>query len=290
MGVSLSKLVRWTRRCQKKQLHHFLPFVVAGETVGWIPKAHLRRFWEHPQTFQVQEDAVALAPELNQPEQRSQAVAAVLQEWRERAWIPGWREEPYRVSTAFDAPPLLQIERAAAALFGVCSYGVHFNGFVRKPEGLYLWIARRAQDRPQYPGLLDHVVAGGLTAGQSAREVALRECWEEAGIPLELAERSQPTGFVSLFMDHNGLIKRDLLFTFDLELPPDFTPHNTDGEVESFQLLPAEEVLQRVAETDDIKLNCNLVLIDFFVRHGLLDPDAPLYSELVLGLRNPDCR
>ncbi len=289
MGVSLSKLVRWTQRCQTKQLHHFLPFVVADQTVGWIPKAHLRRFWEHPQTFQVKESGVFLNPELNEPALRTEAVRVVLEEWREQAWVPGWRNEPYRVSSSFDAPPLLTIERAAAALFGVCSYGVHFNGLVRQPDGLHLWIARRARDRPQYPGLLDHLVAGGLTAGQSAQEVALRECWEEAGIPKALAEQCQPTGFVSLFMDHNGLIKRDLLFTYDLELPPDFVPHNTDGEVESFQLLPVEEVLRLVAETDEIKLNCNLVLIDFFIRHGILSPDAPLYSELVLGLRNPDC-
>lgn len=289
MPGSVSGLHRWVDRCRQIDRSAFLPFVVEETPVGWIPKAHLRRFWEHPRTFEVSETAVRLNPEWTLPQERTEAVAQVLGEWRERGWVPGWREELYRVSPAFDQPPLLLMERAAAPLFGVCSYGVHLNGFVRRAEGLWLWLARRAQDRPQYPGFLDHLVAGGLTAGQTAREVALRECHEEAGIPESLARRCRPTGFVSLFMEHQGLVKRDLLFTYDLELPEDFQPHNTDGEVEAFLRVPGEEALRIVAETDEVKLNCNLVMIDFFLRHGLIHPDQSGYVELLKGIRHPDC-
>ncbi|HIL87740.1 MAG TPA: DUF4743 domain-containing protein [Deltaproteobacteria bacterium] len=278
-------LQRWVRRCNARDLTRFAPLRIGDVSIGWIPKEHLPRFQNHSDVFGVTEAEVWLQEHLSIPAARTSAVGEVLAEWRKCGWIPGWRDELYRVSTRFDAEPLMLVERAAAQPLGICSYGVHLNGFVQKPDGLWMWLARRAQDRPNYPGYLDHLVAGGLTAGQSAWEVAIRECWEEAGVPESLAQRCRPTGFITVFMDHYGLIKRDLLFTYDLELPEDFEPENTDGEVEDFQLLPIEEVVRLVAETDEVKLNCNLVLLDFFVRHGILTPEHPHYSEIVLGLR-----
>ncbi|HBI29773.1 MAG: DUF4743 domain-containing protein [Deltaproteobacteria bacterium] len=282
-------LQRWVRRCNARDLTRFASLRIGDTVIGWVPKDHRSRFREHSAVFGVTDTEVWVQEHLNTPEARTSAVGEVLAEWRKRGWVPGWRDELYRVSTRFDDEPLLLVERAAAQPLGICSYGVHLNGFVEKSEGLWMWIARRAKDRPHYPGYLDQLVAGGLTAGQSAWEVTLRECWEEAGIPESLAQRCRPNGFVTVFMDHYGLIKRDLLFTYDLELPEDFEPENTDGEVEGFELLPIEEVVRLVAETDEIKLNCNLVIIDFFVRHGILTPEHPHYSAIVLGLRAGGC-
>ena len=62
-----------------------------------------------------------------------------------------------------------------------------------------------------------------------------------------------------------------------------------DGEVDSFQLLPVEEVVQLIAETDEFKESCNLVMLDFLVRHGYVQPDQPGYLQLLAGLRNGDC-
>lgn len=36
------------------------------------------------------------------------------------------------------------------------------NGFVEKDGKKYLWIGKRNESKPTYPGLLDHLVAGGL--------------------------------------------------------------------------------------------------------------------------------
>jgi hypothetical protein len=44
-------------------------------------------------------------------------------------------------------------------------------------------------------------------------------------------------------------------------------------------------VAERVAKTRDFKFNCNLVVIDFLVRHGAVDVELPGYAELVAGLR-----
>ena len=65
-------------------------------------------------------------------------------------------------------------------------------------------------------------------------------------------------------------MRDDVLFLYDLEVPSSFQPRNTDGEFAEFMVLPAAECLRRVAETDEFKFNVNLVLIDLFLRQGLI--------------------
>lgn len=49
------------------------------------------------------------------------------------------------------------MERAATPLFGIPTFGVHVNGFVRKRNGIiHLWVARRALTKPTWPGVLDN--------------------------------------------------------------------------------------------------------------------------------------
>jgi hypothetical protein len=74
------------------------------------------------------------------------------------------------------------------------------------------------------------------------------------------------------------------LFNYDLDLPADFTPRNTDGEVEEFYLWPMEKVMETVRESDDFKFNCALVVIDFLLRRGLIPPEHPEYGGLLAGL------
>jgi len=51
-------------------------------------------------------------------------------------------------------------------------------------------------------------------------------------------------------------------------------------------LWPIEDVSRRVRDGFDFKFNCNLVVIDFLIRHGVLDPDTePDYAALCEGLR-----
>jgi hypothetical protein len=40
-----------------------------------------------------------------------------------------------------------------------------------------------------------------------------------------------------------------------------------------------------VRDTREFKFNCNLVLIDFFLRHGLVARDDPQHDALCAGLR-----
>jgi 8-oxo-dGTP pyrophosphatase MutT (NUDIX family) len=159
-----------------------------------------------------------------------------------------------------------------------------FSGRHHRPT--HLWVATRSASKPTWPGRLDHLVAGGQPASLSLRENLLKECGEEAGIPGSLASRARPVGVVSYSsLSDEGGAKRDVLFVFDLELPTDFVPRPCDGEVERFDLLPLPAAAALVARSGRFKDNCNLVLADFFVRHGVLKPDDAGYLELVAGLR-----
>ena len=149
-----------------------------------------------------------------------------------------------------------------------------------------MWLGRRARDRLIYPGCLDNMVAGGLPWQISLEENLLKECQEEAGLPVELVRQAVPTGMVSYNRVAERGYRPDVLYCYDLELSPGFVPQNTDGEVESFILLPVQEVARLVRETDEFKLNCNLVVIDFLLRHGYVDPEDDEYLELAIGLRS----
>lgn len=107
--------------------------------------------------------ALTLAPQHTTTEARTQAVAGVLAELRDKhGLLSGWRDELYPVTPAFDAEPLLLIERAAAPYFGIRAYGVHVNGYVVQADGRKaLWVARRSASKQTWPGKLDHIVAGG---------------------------------------------------------------------------------------------------------------------------------
>jgi len=62
-------------------------------------------------------------------------------------------------------------------------------------------------------------------------------------------------------------------------------PRNTDGEIVEFYLWPIDKVAEIVRETTEFKFNCNLVIIDFLIRHGFILPEEPDYLEILAGLR-----
>ena len=59
--------------------------------------------------------------------------------------------------------------------------------------------------------------------------------------------------------------------------------------MESFQRMPIEQVASLISDTEDIKENCNVVMLDFLMRHGYVKPDQPGYLQLLASLRVGDC-
>ena len=69
-----------------------------------------------------------------------------------------------------------------------------------------------------------------------------------------------------------------------MPLPLDFTPKNTDGEMETFYLWPIEKVWTELPK-GDFKPNVAIVILDFLLRHGFLHPDKDVhYCEFMEGI------
>ena len=272
------------RACNAHEIDRFRPFRIAGHNAGWIRDDFVPTLARRPDLFMIQPHAVTLSRALATPEQRTDALDPFRRELSAEGMIGAWREERYPVAPRWGEQPLMTMERAAVAFFDIRAYGVHLNGFVRRSDGLHMWVATRSRKKATYPGMLDNTVAGGQPAGISLIDNVVKECGEEASIPEDLARQAKPIGIVTYCLEHRDGLKPDVLFNFDLELPRNFTPKPNDDEIEHFELWPAQRVYERVRDTFDFKFNCNLVLIDFFVRHGLIAPDDPDYVGLVAGL------
>ncbi len=182
-----------------------------------------------------------------------------------------FRNEAFDVRGESSGAVLARIDRGALPAFGIRAEGVHVNGLVQRGADWHVWVARRAADKLLDPGKLDHVVAGGVASGYSVAETLVKEAGEEAAIPPALAERAVPVGEIEYAMERPEGLRRDRLFCYDLLLPEDFVPEPMDGEVEAFELWPIGRALKTVAETDDFKFNVALVMIDLFLRLGLID-------------------
>lgn len=271
--------------CQVFEPARYVPLRVDGDEMGLIERGFAEKLRRFPTVFEVGCGAVHLADGLSSFAARTAAVDGALRTLRAEGMFPAWRDEAFPVGTGFARPPAFNLERAAVPAFGVRGYGVHLNGYVRDGERLLMWVARRAMDRAMAPGKLDQIVAGGQQAGLSLRKNLIKECGEEAAIPPALAAAAVGVGAISYCTERAEGLRRDVEFIYDLELPPDFTPVNTDGEVAAFELWPIETVAERVRDTDDFKFNCALVVIDFLIRHGLIEPDHPEYETLIRGLR-----
>ena len=272
--------------CNNLEISAFLPFIIDDIPLGLIRRDKIKILREFNNIFVIGVNCVTLLHELDDFENRSASVAQVVEKLSLENEIPMPRREMYPISRDIHYPPLMQIERVACPFFGFRSFGVHLNGFVRQTDGMYMWIARRSRNKTTYPGMLDNMVAGGQPFGLGLKENLIKECGEEAGIPLEISRNVRPVGVI--MYDHQSAegAKPDRQYCFDLELTENFRPVAVDGEVEEFMLWPLHQVAEIVHKTFEFKFNCNLVIIDFLIRHGYLDADNEAnYTDICKGLR-----
>jgi 8-oxo-dGTP pyrophosphatase MutT (NUDIX family) len=264
----------------------FVPFLVDGAGRGWVRDRFASHLAQWPEVFRVDETAVQINPSVTGFKERSTAVGEVLERLEQRGVLPYLHGEKYPVGAERTRPDFI-IDRAAATWFGTRAYGQHINGFVRDGEQLSMWIGRRAQDKRHFPLKLDHIAAGGLPHGIGFFENLAKECWEEAGIPRELARSARPVGALTYCRETKIGLKPDIIYCYDLELPGEFQPNCTDGEVDAFELRPIEEVEELVRDTEEFKPNCSLVVVDFLIRQGRLGPEVDEYLAIVQGLHPP---
>ncbi|KAG6836281.1 hypothetical protein H0H93_009553 [Arthromyces matolae] len=239
---------------------------------------------------------------LDTHDKRTAAMAELCERWRDTLLFEDvcgpkkWRAEPYPIyinpfgihDHPNDAAPgqalnfAFELERSACALFGVITYGVHMSIYeefeVNGKKDLKVWTPTRSRTKQTFPGLLDNTVAGGIPSGMSMFESMVKECMEEASIPDHVVRKTS-----------KGWLQPEVEYVYDISIPSDvdpkiFEPRPLDGEVESFELLIYDKVVQNM-RAGLFKPNCALVLVDLFVRLGYITPEnEPDYLSIVTRL------
>lgn len=276
-----------------------------GTALGLIQQATLNKLRDTTEALEIPikiDNNTRKVLVFDQPteEERSAKVAAVTDHWRENETfriLQGWRNELYPVYGP-DNTLLYSVERTAAALFGIVSYGAHMTAYVKDSSathGVKFWIPRRSRTKMTWAGMLDNTVAGGMATGEVPLECIIREAQEEASLPDDVVRsRIKSAGTVTYIYFRNeektgelGLLEPEVEYVYDLELPVDVVPKPNDEEVEQFYLMTVEEVKEAMAK-GEFKPNCAVVLLDFFMRHGILTREnEPDYDEIKRRMHRP---
>jgi 8-oxo-dGTP pyrophosphatase MutT (NUDIX family) len=274
------------RHCNSFDPARAIPLWAGEHRIGWLRRDNAEVLAPHGEVFAVAGDAARLLA-TGDAETVSRAVDGVVDKLVAEQRVPKWRNETFDVLPRWGAPPLFRLDRGAVPFFGVRAYGVHVNGFRRDGDKYWLWIGKRAANKQVSPGKLDNMVAGGIGNGHGAAATLAKEAEEEAGVPPALIAHAAAAGGLTYRMETRNGIRDDVMFVYDLEVPEDFRPANGDGEIAEFELMPLTDVLERIRTTADFKFNVNLVILDFAVRHGVLQPEDPEYLDIVNGLHRP---
>ncbi|KAL8699001.1 MAG: hypothetical protein Q9224_001607, partial [Gallowayella concinna] len=281
----------------KKLVSSFYQFIVptCPKPVGFLlPWVVEKMPWNEDWTIDHDKKQVVLLAQDSQPEKISKQSEVIDETLRQARKVGAfrvlekWRNELYKIH---GPDRLITIERAGSPLFGIVTYGVHMTTYVITEQGMKIWVPKRAQGKT-YGGMLDNTVAGGIATGEQPFECIVREAAEEASFPEELVRsKAKPCGTISYFSfrderagGESGLLQPEVQFVYDMEVGPDVVPTPCDDEVENFRLWTVEEVQGAISQ-GLFKPNCALLLLDFFIRHGILTAqNEEDYVEIVSRL------
>ncbi|MFA5040287.1 MAG: DUF4743 domain-containing protein [Bdellovibrionales bacterium] len=278
-----SGYVRHFVACNRHDLSHFAPLFIGGKRYGRIKKDLVPFLTNETDVFEPLSEGYAIAPRATDFASRSEALARITAILC-RCLDKELRNEMYPVIEKWGDEPLAEADRVAVPWMGFRAWGIHVNGFVRKKDGLYLWIGERAADRLVDPGKLDNLIGGGQPIGLTLEQNLCKEAKEEAGIEASLALTAKQIRTIDYLYERPHGLRTDTLFIYDLQLPESFVPRNTDGEVAAFKLMPLDEVADLICNTDKFKFNCPLVITDFLMRHGHIAPQNSEYESLKMWL------
>jgi 8-oxo-dGTP pyrophosphatase MutT (NUDIX family) len=264
-------------------VHACHPLRVDTAIVGWLDDDRMARIADFSDVFAVNGGGAAFLPALCDEPSRSEAMAGVAAALAAEGALSKWRNELYAVAPTFGAPPWFRLERAAARYFGVHTWATHINGVVRTAPETTMWLARRSADKAIDPLQLDNLVGGGIAAGTTIADTIAREAWEEAGIPPALAARAHHAGALHIFRAQPDGLQSETIFAHDLWLPDEFLPVNQDGEAIEHRRVALSEAARLIAMgegRDVVTADASLVILDFLLRHGAVDPASPAFAGL----------
>lgn len=217
---------------------HYLPLWIGSEIRGRVRLDLLPAVLECAELERF-DAGVRLKDQQVSRSARSRLLQSVALQLRRRGLIADWRNELCAVLDSTGSE-IARCERGVFRTLGIQNRAVHINGV--RADGR-LWVARRSELKRADPGKLDNLAAGGVAAGESFKRSAMRELWEEAGVPRALALKVDFPGVVirSLRETMFGVHDQQVIVA-DLMVPDDFEPLGRDGEVAEFLCLTADEI------------------------------------------------
>lgn len=239
----IAQLAEWRRSLPVFRKNQLIAWQLEGLHAGWVQPELAERLMQSG-LFNLQPGGLALRPDIGGPLAKSQALQQLAETLRAEGRIPAWRDERHDWLDEWGRVRL-SIERAAFRTLGLRSRAVHIHAYVDEDT---IWLARRAASKAVDPGRLDNLAAGLVAAGESLEDCMLRELAEEAGVPARLGRLAQACGVIhSQRLEADG-VHDELLYCYDLALPPDFQPCNQDGEVAEFLRLRSTELPGRLRD------------------------------------------
>ena len=285
-----------------KLVASYFEFHLEGEGEGSGPHGYVPEWvvetmpWDGLWTVDYTLKRVTPAPSKGKMTSQNEVISSTLsraKELKKFKLLNGWRNELYPIlGHKSGTEKNISIERSASPLFGINTYGVHMTVYTYTDRGMNIWVPRRAASKQTYGGWLDNTVAGGLATGEMPFKCLIREASEEASLSDQLVRsNAKACGTVSYFHIRDdqaggeaGLLQPECQYVYDMEVGPNVKPKPNDSEVEIFYLWTVDEVKRHLA-MGDFKPNCALVLLDFFVRHGILTAENEKhYIEIISRL------
>ncbi|KAF4813010.1 hypotheticall protein [Colletotrichum tropicale] len=166
-------------------------------------------------------------------------------------------------------------------IFGILTTGAHLNVYkITKAKGFQVWVSQRPDTQPNFPGLLDQAAAGGFTPShKTILECIEKEKKQESkGYPRHWREliRQSPEIPTIQFFDvrderwekgYAGLPEPGIRKAYDLRVN-DEKIKGKEGQ--TFTLMGIDEIRESLLH-GRWKPNSALVMIDFMIRHGLIE-------------------
>lgn len=240
-----------------------LPLCAGPNTIGSVAPALLERLATrgvplHSLGLQHRRGAQGETWQLNGP--LTPALAQLALALQAAGLVRHWHGEALAVQDAAGVC-IGAVERGIARLLGLPTQGVHLVGVVLSdtegPNRVNTWVQQRSAHKAEFPSRWDTLMGGTVALGETPETTWPRELWEEAGLhPTDLhalqhhgrIRVAHPVGHGNDDDDSEGLsYSVEHLDCYLAQLAPGTTPHNQDGEVQRFELLPPPALAERMA-------------------------------------------
>lgn len=183
------------------------------------------------------------------------ALASIARWLHAKGLASRWRDELLDVPDEADRP-VAMIERAAVRPLGITTRAVHLVG--RTADGR-VWLQQRAADKATDPNRWDTLTGGLVSAGESIATTLERETWEEAGLRLPALQAVRRLGRVGVRRPVPEGYMVEHIDIFDALVPDGLHPENQDGEVQRFDAVTPDDLIDRL-HADAFTLEAALVL------------------------------